>query len=687
MFSFLNPLFLFFLPLSAIPFLIHFLNRRRSQTVLFSSLVFLKGLEKTRLRKIQLKQWLLLLIRTLIILLSILAFARPSWHPEGATGGGRTSAVLVFDDGYRSSQLTKDGVVWERYKAAGEEVFSLFKNGDEVLVSFASTPEDRLALDHDLNAEEEKFFKKEATAVGSSAFPSLLQAGRLLGASRNPNREIHFFSDGRFALARAEANPISPSTGGKLFWLKPDLEDSDNRAFTFFRFADPVLAAGLPVRLEAEVFNQKSSTASGVLVSLHLDGKKISQQSVDLVSEESKKVLLEGTVFASGWHWGYLALPDDDLLSDNRLYFSFYLRPKLRLLLASDAPDYWSAAELVLSAGQKSGGWFEIQRARLSEFSRLDWSVIDAAFVALPLQFDFGWWERILRFVGDGGGVLLAPEKDLKNYPAEAVEQAAGLKLEGLVSSEGQTYFAFRPEGAHPIFSFLTQEKRVPLLKFYSYHTSRPGSEALEAARFLKAGAALVEKKGKAGRLLFSTASLERSNTDLYFHASAVPFFFRTAQYLASFSAAASDFKTGERVFFSPPDFPKKFPLKLLWPDGSAAEVGLSGKRQAYLDLGILSVPGVYRLYQDTLLVGMAAVNVATKSSALSPVNPNQLEKALPGFKVIEVPLGDKIEPVVRQSRSGRELWKLLAFVVLGLLGLEMAVVRWGEKPAPTAPA
>lgn len=687
MFSFLNPLFLFFLPVSAIPFLIHFLNRRRSQTILFSSLVFLKGLEKTRLRKIQLKQWLLLLIRTLVIFLSVLAFARPSWHPERVMGEGRTSAVLVFDDGYRSSQLTKDGIVWERYQAAGEEVFSLLKKGDEVSAAFISSPEDRLTLNHDMSAEGEKLFKKEAAAIGASARPSLMQAGRLLDASHNPNREIYFFSDGRFAPARTEANPASSLRHGRLFWLRPDLEDSDNRALSSFRFTDPVLAAGLPVRLEAEVFNQKKSWASDVLVSLYLDGKKVSQQAVDLTGGENKKVLLEGTVFASGWHWGYLELPDDDLQADNRLYFSFYLRPKLRLLLAADTPEYWSAAELVLSAGQKAGGWFEIQRARLSEFSRLDWSAIDAAFVALPEVFDFGWWERILRFVGDDGGVLLAPENGLKNYPANVVLQATGLKLEGLVASGAQEFFSFRPEAAHPIFSFLTQGKSGPTLKFYSYHRNQAGSEGLALARFSQGGTALVEKRAEKGRLLFSTASLERSNTDLYFHAFAVPFFFRTAQYLASFSAAGTDFKTGERVFFSPPDFPKKFPLKLTGPDGGTAEVSLSNKRQAHLDLGVLAVPGVYRLYQDTFLAGMAAVNIDTKSSLFEPVTSDQLEKTLPGFKVVEVSLGEKIEPVVRQSRSGRELWKLLAFVVLGLLGLEMAVVRWGEKPAPPLPA
>ncbi|MCI0596902.1 MAG: BatA domain-containing protein [candidate division Zixibacteria bacterium] len=683
----MNPLFLFFLPLSSLPFLIHFLNRRRSQTVLFSSLVFLKGLEKTRLRKIQLKQWLLLLLRTLVVGFSILAFARPSWHPGGPAAGGRTSAVLVFDDGFQSSQLTKDGIVWERYRAAGEEALALLKNGDEVSVSFVSEPKAEIVLSHDLAAEGEKLLKKEAVATGVSAFPALLQAGQLLSGSHNPNREIYFFSGGRLTPSPTAAHPPATPVRSRLFWLKPDLEDNDNRTLVSLRFADPVLAAGLPVRVEGEVFNQRKAPASGVSVSLYLDGKKVGQQSVDLGPEETRKILLEGAVFASGWHSGYLELPDDDLLADNRSYFSFYLRPKLRLLLASDAPGYWNAAELVLAAGQKTGLWFEIQRARLSEFSRLDWSAVDAAFVALPEKFDYGWWERILRFAGEGGGVLLAPERDLKNYPAAVFEQLAGLKLEGPVASGGGEFFSFRPEAAHPIFSFLTPGKNAPAVKFFSYHKNRPGRESFTAARFAQGGAALVEKKTEKGRLLFSAASLERTNTDLYFHAFAVPFFFRTAQYLASFTAQENDFKTGERVFFSPPEFPKKFPLKLSGPDGSADRAVLSGKREGFLDLGVLTQPGIYRLYADTFLVGMAAVNVDTKSSSLSPISAAQLEKALPGLGVSEIRLGEEIEPVVRQSRSGRELWKLLAFTVLGLLGLEMAIVRWGEKPAPAIPA
>ena len=78
MFSFLYPTLLWALLAVAIPISIHLFSRQRVKKIDFSSLIFLKSLEKTRLRAIKIKSLILLLIRSLIILFVVLAFARPS---------------------------------------------------------------------------------------------------------------------------------------------------------------------------------------------------------------------------------------------------------------------------------------------------------------------------------------------------------------------------------------------------------------------------------------------------------------------------------------------------------------------------------------------------------------------------------------------------------------------------------
>ena len=76
--TFLNPFMLFGLAAAAIPILLHLLNLRKLKTVEFSSLRFLRELQRTRMRRIRLRQWILLALRTLLILCLVLAFSRPA---------------------------------------------------------------------------------------------------------------------------------------------------------------------------------------------------------------------------------------------------------------------------------------------------------------------------------------------------------------------------------------------------------------------------------------------------------------------------------------------------------------------------------------------------------------------------------------------------------------------------------
>ena len=76
--TFLNPFVLFGLAAAAIPILLHLLNLRKLKTIDFSTLRFLKELQKTSIRKLKAQQIILLILRTLIVIFSVLAFSRPT---------------------------------------------------------------------------------------------------------------------------------------------------------------------------------------------------------------------------------------------------------------------------------------------------------------------------------------------------------------------------------------------------------------------------------------------------------------------------------------------------------------------------------------------------------------------------------------------------------------------------------
>ena len=74
------------LPLVAVPIFIHLINLRRQQRIRWAAMQFLLAAMRKNARRLQLQQWLLLAVRTLIIVLVVLAVAEP--YGERLLAGG-----------------------------------------------------------------------------------------------------------------------------------------------------------------------------------------------------------------------------------------------------------------------------------------------------------------------------------------------------------------------------------------------------------------------------------------------------------------------------------------------------------------------------------------------------------------------------------------------------------------------
>src|SRR5438309_8676775 len=99
---FLVPSLLWFSALASVPIIIHLLNRRRFMRVDWAPMKYLKLTIKTNRRRLRIEQMILLAIRTLVVILIIMAVARPVLSPNAMgswlAGHGRTSRIVVIDD-------------------------------------------------------------------------------------------------------------------------------------------------------------------------------------------------------------------------------------------------------------------------------------------------------------------------------------------------------------------------------------------------------------------------------------------------------------------------------------------------------------------------------------------------------------------------------------------------------------
>src|ERR1035437_5159286 len=193
---FLNPAVLFGLLAASIPVLIHLFNLRKLKKIDFSTLAFLKELQKNKIRKIKLKQWLLLVLRVLIVLFLIMAFARPTLEGVaigGTTSAAKTTAVFILDDTYSMSVVDGKGSYFNQSKGTIQELIRQLQEGDEAaLVLVSDKGKEEIVPTSNLKEFSKSIDNIPLSYSTGTIHSAIIKAGDILSKSKNFNRKFIF---------------------------------------------------------------------------------------------------------------------------------------------------------------------------------------------------------------------------------------------------------------------------------------------------------------------------------------------------------------------------------------------------------------------------------------------------------------------------------------------------------------
>lgn len=108
--SFLASIYLWLLPITLIPIIFHFLKKRSYKNIKFSTTRFLFDMKEESLKRINLINILLLIIRTLIILFIILMISKPIYNSSNrsVSDGYDTLVLILIDDSYSNYNFIND---------------------------------------------------------------------------------------------------------------------------------------------------------------------------------------------------------------------------------------------------------------------------------------------------------------------------------------------------------------------------------------------------------------------------------------------------------------------------------------------------------------------------------------------------------------------------------------------------
>ncbi len=120
-FGFATPWMLGGLALGAIPIVIHLLHRQRYRETTWAAMRFLSAAIRRQSRRMRLEQWLLIAVRTLALLLIVLALAGPTTETLSAIAPGQrppSHRILMIDATPSMSAVNQDRSRFEQAQAS-----------------------------------------------------------------------------------------------------------------------------------------------------------------------------------------------------------------------------------------------------------------------------------------------------------------------------------------------------------------------------------------------------------------------------------------------------------------------------------------------------------------------------------------------------------------------------------------
>ncbi|MBN2867266.1 MAG: VWA domain-containing protein, partial [Flavobacteriaceae bacterium] len=315
--QFKNPELLYALFLLLIPIIIHLFQLRKFQKEYFTNVAFLKKVQLQTRKSQQIKKWLTLLTRLLLLAAIIIAFAQPYFAKTNSFNTEKET-VIYLDNSFSMQAKGNNGELLKRAvqdiitSVDENEKFSLITNNDGYRnTTIKAIKNELLQLDYCSNQlsydaallKAKKLFSNKANSVKNLIFVSDFQ--------QKP-QEFRIKKDSSITLNAIQLKPVN-----KINTLIDSLYISQQNASNY----------ELTVLLKS---NQ--TTATNLPVSLYNNEQLVSKVSVE-IKDENKAIF---TIPNNQIIKGKITIDDSQLQFDNTLYFSINTPSKINVLAVSD---------------------------------------------------------------------------------------------------------------------------------------------------------------------------------------------------------------------------------------------------------------------------------------------------------------------------------------------------------------
>lgn len=693
MVTFLNSSILTGLFAALVPLIILLITRQKVKKVYYSSLVFLRELRSQKIRTIKLRQILLLIIRTLIILLLIIAFARPTLQgpfTQGFKTRSKSSIVIIIDNSLSMSREENGIRLLNKAVDKLNDLLEMLEDGDEIFMLYASPGAEQLyeGPRYSINTIRKILNQIEPSQRSTDIFSALVKAKQILGNTVNINKEIYVLTDMQevgFEKFQQLNAPLFDQTDIKLFFVSTDIKEFSNLSVSEIKIGNQLYERGKAIEIIATITNNGSYDERDKMIQLFIDDKRVSQASVDVQTGSSKTVRLNFTPEMTGIITGLIVLEDDDLMADNRRYFTLKILGQTRILVATSESSNLKYLQFALNIFPNVS--YDIM-TKLVEAGR-DFDRYDVMILADVGSISPGFITAIDNFLREGKALLIFPGTniDIKNYNEMF---GARYNTPMLMSVEGNlnvresfvTFSSFDYE--HPILSTLFEKKpeHIDSPKFNYFIKAQPNKESRTIISLSNNSPFLCETDYASGKIFLFTSSIDMGWSDLPYKSIYIPLLHQCINYgITNKYLRNESYLVDNEIRMSYKVLNEITKITIVSPDKNEVFISPELRKNHYeIEYSEAEKTGIYTLMTGNEIFDKWAINFDANELRFKEIEENTISKYLGADRVMIMDGSDDVRDTIMSARLGLELWKYVLLVVVLFIILEMIISREAKK-------
>jgi hypothetical protein len=660
---------------AALPLLIHLLSRRQFRETPWAAMEYLLAAVRRRAARVRLQQWLLLAVRTLLIVLVVLAMAEPYTERPGLMfmTGAATHRVLVLDGSYSMAYKSGGASRFEQAKELAARIVDQSPQGDAfTLLLMAAPPRMVVATpSFDAGPLREEIENLELMHTGADLPATIEAVEQILATARRetPRLERHvvyFLTDlqrttwapelGEAAMAEFRRRSGQLAQAAALQVIDLARPEAENLAVTALEASESAVTVGRAVELEARLRNFGQQPRPAQPVELWVDGRRTARQEV-AVPAGNEPSRGEATVHFSyrfetpGDHVLEARAEGDALDVDNHRWLVMPVRQAIRALCIDGRPSGempggatgYLATALAPLAGRANRSPVEVDVAADSALLERDLGTYDCVLLCNVARFSTSEVQALDAYLARGGSLVffLGDQVLLDEYNRQLGGEGGGprllpARLERLVpeSLPGLDPLGYR----HPIVAAFRGHDKSGLLAtlvFKHVKLRLPKDSAAKVVLALTNGdPLLVEEPIRRGRVVLAATSADVSWTAMPVCFCYVALVQEILAWCVRGEAAVQNVEVGEPLLVPAAGLDGTATLTIERPDGQVRPVAA----QAEGGQRVWTYGDTYRSGIYTARFGAPATpSTAIPRSRTSAVNVNPRESDLTPIGVEEL--------------------------------------------------